>query len=285
MSDIISNLFSTTAVRFCPENKPFWYTSGKIGPYFVNTHFLYGSEKEATELLTFIDTLLSNRTELPQKIFDKVLKQYNDNAIYKSVINSMKEIIEKNINIDEIDYISGGERRDWFFSNIIAYLLKKPHISIFKNLDCIISNYDFTEITKVDNLNGKKVLHIADLVTTASSYVRAWIPVIEKLGAKMVWTSFVIDRMQGGSDILKNTGVQPLPVVQLDKSLFQQALDLHSINVEQQKMLNKYFDNPDETMKEFLINHPEFLENALNSDEKTKQRAKLLVEGNLYGLN
>ena len=285
MSDIISNLFSTTAVRFCPENKPFWYTSGKIGPYFVNTHFLYGSEKEATELLTFIDTLLSNRTELPQKIFDKVLKQYNDNAIYKSVINSMKEIIEKNINIDEIDYISGGERRDWFFSNIIAYLLKKPHISIFKNLDCIISNYDFTEITKVDNLNGKKVLHIADLVTTASSYVRAWIPVIEKLGAKMVWTSFVIDRMQGGSDILKNAGVQPLPVVQLDKSLFKQALDLHSINVEQQKMLNKYFDNPDETMKEFLINHPEFLENALNSDEKTKQRAKLLVEGNLYGLN
>ena len=285
MSDIISNLFSTTAIRFCPENKPFWYTSGKIGPYFVNTHFLYGSEKEATELLTFIDTLLSNRTELPQKIFDKVLKQYNDNAIYKSVINSMKEIIEKNINIDEIDYISGGERRDWFFSNIIAYLLKKPHISIFKNLDCIISNYDFTEITKVDNLNGKKVLHIADLVTTASSYVRAWIPVIEKLGAKMVWTSFVIDRMQGGSDILKNAGVQPLPVVQLDKSLFKQALDLHSINVEQQKMLNKYFDNPDETMKEFLINHPEFLENALNSDEKTKQRAKLLVEGNLYGLN
>ena len=27
-----------------------------------------------------------------------------------------------------------------------------------------------------------------------------------------------------------------------------------------------FFENPDETMRNFLINHPEFLENALNSD-------------------
>ena len=50
-------------------------------------------------------------------------------------------------------------------------------------------------------------------------------------------------------------------------------------------MLNNFFDNPDETMKNFLINHPEFLENSLNSDEKTAKRAKLLIDGNLYGIN
>ena len=49
-------------------------------------------------------------------------------------------------------------------------------------------------------------------------------------------------------------------------------------------MLNGFFKNPDETMRQFLINHPEFLENALNSDEKTRKRAKLLVDGNLYNL-
>ena len=38
-------------------------------------------------------------------------------------------------------------------------------------------------------------------------------------------------------------------------------------------------------MKEFLIQFPDFLENALNSDEKTAKRAKLLIDGNLYGLN
>ena len=50
-------------------------------------------------------------------------------------------------------------------------------------------------------------------------------------------------------------------------------------------MLNSFFENPDETMKKFLIAHPEFLENALHADEKTQKRAKLLVDGNLYGLN
>ena len=50
-------------------------------------------------------------------------------------------------------------------------------------------------------------------------------------------------------------------------------------------MLDGFLKNPNETMKQFLIAHPEFLENALNSDEKTRKRAKLLIDGNLYGLN
>ena len=37
MSDLANYLFETNAIRFCDENKPFWYTSGKIGPYFINT--------------------------------------------------------------------------------------------------------------------------------------------------------------------------------------------------------------------------------------------------------
>ena len=90
MSDIMSYLFETKAVKFCEENKPFWYTSGKIGPYFINTHFVYGSEKEATELLSFIDECLSDKLTLPGKVFEKVLKQYEENSIYHNVIDSMK---------------------------------------------------------------------------------------------------------------------------------------------------------------------------------------------------
>ena len=39
---IISWLFETDAVRVCPEGHPFWYTSGKLGPFYINTQFLYG---------------------------------------------------------------------------------------------------------------------------------------------------------------------------------------------------------------------------------------------------
>ena len=275
MSNIISYLFETNAIRFCEENKPFWYTSGKIGPYFINTHFIYGSEKEAVSLLGFIDESLSDKMTLPKKVFEKVLKQYNENKIYKDVINSMKAYIEENINVSEVDYISGGERRDWFFSNILAYLLKKPHITIYKDLSSVISNYNFSETKTSYNISGKKVLHIADLITVASSYLRAWIPAIENLGGKIIWSCVVVDRMQGGKDKLDKS----LSLVKVDKNLFKKALEMGIINENQLEMLNKFFDNPDNTMQEFLLEHPEFVENSLNSpDEKIRKRAKLLLE-------
>ena len=279
MSNIISYLFETNAIRFCEENKPFWYTSGKIGPYFINTHFIYGSEKEAVSLLGFIDESLSDKMTLPKKIFEKVLKQYNENKIYKDVINSMKAYIEENINISEVDYISGGERRDWFFSNIIAYLFKKPHITIYKDLSSVISNYNFSETKTSYDISGKKVLHIADLITVASSYLRAWIPAIENLGGKIIWSCVVVDRMQGGEEKLSEKNIKSLSLVKVDKNLFKKALEMGIINENQLEMLNKFFDNPDNTMQEFLLEHPEFVENSLNSpDEKIRKRAKLLLE-------
>ena len=284
MSNTISYLFETNAIKFCEENKPFWYTSGKIGPYFINTHFIYGNEKDAVALLSFIDESLSNKLTLPKKVFDKVLKQYNENKIYQDVINHMKSYIEENINVSEIDYVSGGERRDWFFSNIIAYLLDKPHITIYKDLSTVVSNSNFEETQTVENLANKKVLHVADLITVASSYLRAWIPAIKNLGANICWSCVVVDRMQGGKDKIEAEGIKSLSLVNVDENLFKTALDMKIINENQLELLVKFFKNPDESMREFLIKHPEFIENSLNSDEKTAKRAKLLVDENLYNL-
>ena len=208
MSDIISYLFNTNAIKFCEENKPFWYTSGKIGPYFINTHFVYGNEEDAKELLSFIDEQLSDKMALPKNVFEKVLTQYNTNQIYKDVIDTMISTIKENIDISEIDYVSGGERRDWFFSNIIAYLLDKPHLSIFKDLAIVESDSRFENTNSITSLEGKKVLHIADLITVASSYIRAWIPAIRSLGSNICWSCVVVDRMQGGSTVLENLGVE-----------------------------------------------------------------------------
>lgn len=285
MSNLTSYLFETNAIRFCEENKPFWYTSGKIGPYFINTHFVYGNEKDAVELLSFIDECLENKLTLPEKVFEKVLKQYETNEIYKTVIDTMIQEIKNSIDISEIDYISGGERRDWFFSNMIAYLLNKPHLSIYKDLSVVESDNKFETSYSIDSLSGKNVLHIADLITVASSYIRAWIPAIKNLGSKICCSCVVVDRMQGGKDKIEAEGIKSLSLVQVDKNLFKKALELNIINDAQVEMLNGFFENPDETMKQFLINHPEFLENSLNADEKTRKRAQLLVDSNLYGLN
>ena len=285
MADIISYLFKTNAIKFCKENKPFWYTSGKIGPYFINTHFVYGNENDAKELLAYIDEQLSNKITLPKNVFEKVLAQYNSNEIYKNVVDEMISKIKRDIDVNEIDFISGGERRDWFFSNIIAYLLKKPHISIYKDLSAVVSDSKFNETKILENINKNKVLHVADLMNVASSYLRAWIPAIENFGGKMCWSCVVVDRMQGGTEKIREKDVLPLSLVQVNKNLFEKAVELEVINKEQQKMLNSFFDNPDETMKQFLIEHPNFIEESLRADEKTAKRAKLLVENNLYGIN
>lgn len=285
MSDIISYLFETNAIRFCEENKPFFLTSGGISPYFVNTHFLYGDENEATEFLSYIDTLLTDRINLPKKVFDKVKVQYENNKIFKYTIDTMLEAIKSNVTVDEIDYISGGERRDWYFSNMIAYLLKKPHLTLFKDMEAFVSPYDFSSTKKITDLEGKTVLNASDLVTAATNYVRSWIPAIKQLNGKLLWTCYVVDRKQGGTEILENEGIKTIPLAFIDTSLFEKAFELKIINQGQLDMLKGFYGDPYATMRNFLLNHPEFIENALKStDERTLKRAKLLVDSNLYNL-
>ena len=284
MSNLVSYLFETNALRICPDNNPFWYTSGKIGPYYINTHFLYGSEQDAVELLEFIDFEKQDKENLPKKVFEKTFEHYQTNEIYKNVIDEMLKFIKENIDVNEIDYISGGERRDWFFSNIVANMLSKPHITIYKDLSMVITDSEFGEVISKEDVKGAKVLHIADLITEASSYLRAWIPAIKSLGAEIKWSTVVVDRMQGGKEKLEKENIKSLSMINIDESLFEKAFSMNIINENQFEMLKNFYENPDETMRKFLIAHPEFLENALKSDEKTAARAKLCINNNLYNL-
>ncbi len=284
MSDLVKYLFETNAFRVCEENKPFWYTSGKIGPFYINVQFLYGSEQSANELLEYINSILDNKLELPTLVFEKVKNQYNSNKIYKYTIDEMVKYIKENINIEEIDYISGGERRDWFFSNMIANLLNKKHLTIYKDLACVESNSNFDKNDTVNNITGKKVLHIADLINTAKSYERAWIPVIENMGGKILASTVVVDRAEGGDLVFEKYGIKSLALINLDNNFFNKAYEQNIITNLQLQLLNEYRKSPDETMRKFLIEHPEFLEDALKSDEKTVKRAKTCIENDLYGL-
>ena len=284
MEHLKSHLFETDAVNVCKGDTPFWYTSGKIGPYFINTHFVYGSKDDAEKFLTFIDENKEDKLHLPKKLFDQVLAQYENNAIYHNVVEEMIAFIRSHIPVEEIDYISGGERRDWFFSVIAAHLLQKPHITLFKDLSAVESDVSFEHTKEATSLSGKKVLHIADLMNQASSYIRAWIPAIQNLGGELVWSLVLVDYAQGGKERLENLGIQSYSIAQLDKALFETAYEMGMINQEQLEVVKAFIDDPYGSMRQFLISHPDFLENALHSDEKTAGRAKLCIDGNLYNL-
>ena len=292
MSNILNYLFETNAIKFCKENEPFFLTSGILSPYFFNGQFLYGSEEESAELLNYITSELAlinqesaSKYDLPKKIFDKVLNQYNNNKIYNDVINQMKLYIENNIGTENFEYISGGERRDWYFSIILAHLLNKKHLTIFKDMSAIMSDSEFTKAENITDLQGAKVLHLADLITSASSYVKMWVPTINSLNGKMENSLVIIDRNQGGYENLKNIGVKSHALATVDKSLFQEALNLGVINEKQLELINRYYDDPYTTMREFLLKHPEFIENALKStNERTLKRVHTLVDEDLYNL-
>lgn len=277
---LIQGLFQTKAIRVCPADRPFWYTSGKIGPYYINTHFLYGSEEKANELLSMIDRAKEDKAQCSAIVAEQVLKNYQTDAIYKNCIDTLLETIKKTVPVGSIGYISGGERRDWFFSLMVAKLLNKPHITIFKDLDAYIFHGGQSE--KVDKIPGAGVCHVADLITGASSYERAWVPVIQNIGGNMNNSFVIIDRIQGGHELLESLGVASHALVRINGDVFREACDKGYINPEQYQMVIKYMENPDNFMRTFFLEHPEFMENALKGDEKTAQRARLCIESGFY---
>lgn len=274
---IIEALFETKAVRVAPENQPFWYTSGRLGPFFINTHFLLENEAAAGEVLKRIEKAIAdNKLTAPEEIFDMMLAYYNKGGTFKMVSDKLAEEASKL----DFDYISGGERRDYFFSMMPAYLLKKPHLTIYKDMTSVYSeSIDGPAVDVKDiDLKGKKALHIADLITEASSYERAWIPVIRGLGSNITDTVAVVDRHQNGREVLKGLGVELHALTGINEELFDEAKANGVINDAQKDMIMHFLENPADYMTAFLKANPGFIDAEIAKGGKNKERAELAIE-------
>ena len=272
---IISWLFETDAVRVCPEGQPFWYTSGKLGPFYINTQFLYGSEADANRLLAVIEEACAgDKLAFYDKVWADISAQLENCPIFEKLIDLLCEEAKKM----DVDFISGGERRDYFFSMPVARKLGMGHLSIFKDLSTVYTDKDGVSMpSEQANLAGKKSVHIADLITVASSYVRAWIPAVESLGAKIAYSLAVVDRDQGGSKILADAGCPLTTLVVIKKELFETAKQLGRVNDEQIALINAFIADPDQFVTDFLTSHPDFLANEIAKGGKSAQRAELCI--------
>lgn len=272
---IISWLFETDAVRVCPEGQPFWYTSGKLGPFYINTQFLYGSEAAANSLLkTIEEACTGEKLAFYDKVWADISAQLASCPIYAQLIDLLTEAAAKL----DVDFVSGGERRDFFFSMPVARKLGLGHLSIFKDLSCVYTDKDGVSMDAAQaGLAGKKSVHIADLITVASSYIRAWIPAVESLGAKIAYSLAVVDRDQGGSDILAKAGCPLTTLVTIKPELFEQAKALGRITDAQVALVNSFIADPDKFMHDFLVAHPDFLAGEIAKGGKSAQRAELCI--------
>ena len=272
---IISWLFETDAVRVCPEGQPFWYTSGKLGPFYINTQFLYGSEAAANSLLkTIEEACAGEKLAFYDKVWADISAQLDSCPIYAQLIDLLTEAAAKL----DVDIVSGGERRDFFFSMPVARKLGLGHLSIFKDLSCVYTDTDGVSMDAAQaGLAGKKSVHIADLITVASSYIRAWIPAVESLGARIAYSLAVVDRDQGGSDILAKAGCPLTTLVTIKPELFEQAKALGRVTDAQVALVNSFIADPDKFMHDFLVAHPDFLAGEIAKGGKSAQRAELCI--------
>ena len=272
---IISWLFETDAVRVCPEGQPFWYTSGKLGPFYINTQFLYGSEAAANSLLkTIEEACAGDKLKFYDKVWADISAQLESCPIFSHLIDLLTEEAKKM----DVDFISGGERRDFFFSMPVAKKLGMGHLSIFKDLSCVYTAANGVSMDPAKaNLAGKKSVHIADLITVASSYIRAWIPAVEALGAKIAYSLAVVDRDQGGTEILANAGCPLTTLITIKPELFEQAKALGRVTEAQVELVNSFIADPDKFMHDFLVAHPDFLANEIAKGGKSAQRAELCI--------
>ncbi len=274
-------LFETSALKIAPADKPFFYTSGLIGPYYINTHFLCGGEKRAEEILKFIDQKQEPRNSFPALLEAELEGVSRGFKIYAQTIEAFCECIRSRIGVANIDFVSGGQRRDWFFAPLVAKQLNIPCLYIYTDLGIIDRSG-----TPVQNIAGARVLNVADLLTVASSYTGKWIPALERIGGKLLWSVNGVDRQQGGKEILEKAGLMGcFSLFSIDRSLFEQALGLGYINKQQFELVEEYLRDPFESMRNFIIKNRSFLENALkSSDQKLKSRAELMNRENLYKL-
>lgn len=147
----------------------FPYTSGQIGPYYVQS----------------ID----------------VTKNGKD---YKMACMHLALLVQKQRN--KFDVISGGESRDWDFSNPVATILELPHAKIYKD----------GKVLGAD-VSGKNVAHVADLNNEGSSPRDLWVPAIRKREGNIEDIFFYVDRMEDGVQIMNDLGLRSHAVVLLDK--------------------------------------------------------------------
>lgn len=278
--DLLTALLDTQALRLAPPGEVFWYTSGTVGPYYINTEYLYGGPEQAQQLLTFIDEHKED-ADFSQRLQERVEKQYAENAVYCQVVDGLVALARESG--ADFNSVSGGERRDWFFSLAVAERLGKPSVLIYKDGRTVV--LDGQKLRPVCT-NDMDVLHVADLVTEASSYVRDWIPAVAAGGGRIAYAANVIDRGQGGLETLAKQDVAAGSLMRIDDALFGRLRAMGQIDAAHHDLLIRYHRDPHAAMRAFLQWRPQIVRAALKGDDaRVAERAHLLVTKNPYALD
>ncbi len=216
----------------------FPYTSGEIGPYYVQSASIMADGKAYTQACKDMVTIMN-----------KVTNRDYDNTV-----------------------ISGRESRDWIFSFPIAQILGIPHFMIYKDGKNLGAD-----------VHGKKVIHIADLNNEGSSPRDLWMPAIKIAGGNLNHIFFYVDRLEDGTKVMQELGLQSHAVIPLDEYAWSFLQKENIITQEIYQSLCERIEDKDAWARRMLRSEKglEKLANLLNFvDKKNAEKAlKILNKG------
>lgn len=288
--DILERLFSSNALVVADPGEVFWYASGYAGFYYINTHYLLNGKKPAEKLLNLIDEKHGDEQRCAEEVVNDLQQQYNADGPFRLVTDYLVERVKPHL-LQGVGAISGGERRDWFFSFLPAHLLKMPHLFLFKNGHAVLwreGAFFSPEATKKQLRDNPyaEYCHIVDLITKASSYTNAWIPFINNYGGKIKSSLAVVDRNEGGREILTQNGIVSESLVCINNDFFDQSFRQRLLLKEQWEQITQYINNPVPTMKAYLEANDGIIKRALAApSSKIRERVRQCLHENYYGFS
>ncbi|MFA5042480.1 MAG: hypothetical protein WC381_02370 [Kiritimatiellia bacterium] len=225
----LRNLLNTGAFRFVDERTPWFpYTSGQVGPYYVQS-----------------------------------ITVEKDGPAYAAAIQSLAGLIRTEFGA--FDAISGGETRDWDFSNPVAVALRKPHLKMYKD----------GKVLGAD-IAGKIFLHVADLNNEGSSVRDYWKPIIERGGGRLAGVVSFVDRMEDGFALLKELGIRLFCVVPLDARAWSIARETGRVSAALYAELVARQGSRDAWAERALLSRPDYFR-KFYQDPKTQAKAARII--------
>lgn len=230
---LLERLIRTQAIQVRKDmsDAPFWYTSGRPGPFYINVERIAGQAAVA-KILDQINHILvsSDPAETKAKqVWGLVMTRLEEDQEYREVMHLLVDFYRSG-GTAHPTLVSGGERRDWFFSIPFAHLLEVPHLFLLKKGGHWLLSSTGEALDEPLSIADQGVLHVADIVNTASSYLRYWIPNLASLHARFDETLTVAVRSQDGIQALQAQGIRVQTPLTMGLPVFAEARDMHLIS-------------------------------------------------------
>lgn len=193
-----------------------------------------------------------------------------DSDDYYHAVNAISTLISTTLHHD-YDIISGGESRDWIFSYPVASSWeRKPHVSLYK--DGRIEGA---------NLEGKEVIHVADLNNTGNS-IKKWTEMIRTAGGEIENVVFYVDRMsEEGKKVLEELGLKASSVVSLDKEAWDFLLRMRVLTEERYNSIIQWQSDKEKWARNMLLSEEgiaQMDEYWRNPSKSVREKAKKTLE-------